>query len=309
MTNRCNQFCFHCSNEDGYNEGKDFDVELFLKRLDEYRQNETRLSEIREIRMTGGEPLLCLDAVERVARAASGYGIISGINTNLSLFDADTARRLKKAGLKVVKASLDALDEAIYSKMRSTEARLSDTLSGVELAVREGFYVMLRFTLCAYNRFELLDCYRYAQKAGIDKFQIKPLVNAGRATESDAFLDRTEIMASLEELSRIAGGDKAVPEILCWPPEESFGLACKVCGSIDKIYFTPAGEAIICNYLPTPAPGSIGNLNTDPLDIIIEKCIYELEEIAHGRMVLAGCQQTGYFNAEGGVVKARARRC
>ncbi len=294
VTDRCDQSCFHCVNDDGPDRGREVDSGPFTARLVEWWEaRERSLWHVKEVRMTGGEPLMNLPAVLEIARTCRRLGIRSGINTNASFLNETTAQALKDAGLAVVKVSFDGVDEAALCRMRGPKASLVKTVANIRTAVAHGFRVLLRLTLCTYNVGQLVDCYRMARELGVEKLQVKPLVQSGRAAMSDAFLTRQQLRAAFKELAAAVQGPVALPEILCWPPEDAFGLPNKVCGSLAKIYFSASGEATICNYLADTTP--IGNVIQEPLESVLEKRNPQLWQTPGCHTMLAGCPQAVYF--------------
>jgi len=287
ITDRCNQRCAFCMNSDGPDGRDQFDASWLERRLSDWASDrEGSGISIREVRMTGGEPLLNLPAVLEICRVSAGYGIPVGINTNATLLDGATALQLKQAGLETVKASLDTIDPATHATLRGAHGSLEASLAGIRTALDVGLKVILRFTLSASSRSSLLDCYRLARELDVHLFQVKPLVNSGRANESGAFLTRDEVRAALFELARAADDDDRV-QVLCWRPEEAAGLDTKVCGSADKLYLDASGKAFICNYVDDRLP--LGDLCTEPLDQIASRRGARFNVTAEGHSVPLGC--------------------
>lgn len=143
-------------NSDGPSSGADLDCRLFIRKLEEWAsgRNESFYN-IKAVRMTGGEPLLCLDGVLEIARSCSRLGIRPGINTNGTLLDASVARLLKEAGISTIKISLDASEEATHRRIRGSSYSLDRILEGIKAAVEFGFKVVLRFTFSRHNRRKL----------------------------------------------------------------------------------------------------------------------------------------------------------
>jgi hypothetical protein len=124
---------------------------------------------------------------------------------------------------------------------------------------------------------------------GAKQFQIKPLIPAGRALETDVFLSVEEVSEALTELAQMVSGPVAKPQILCWNPEKAAGLSARSCGSLDKIYISTELEVTICNYHAEMA--AFGNLNVDSLEqALLQRCA-ETVEIAEGHAIIAGCPQ------------------
>lgn len=295
LTDRCNQCCFHCMNSDGPDCGADLDWRLFIRKLEEWasRRNES-VCDIKEVRMTGGEPLLCQSAVLEIARSCSRFGIKSGINTNGTLMDSSIARLLKEAGISTVKVSLDASEEAAYQRIRGSSSSLDRILEGIKAAVEFGFKVVLRFTLSRYNRDQLVSCYHMAGDLRVNGFQVKPLISAGRAVGSMAFLSKEEINAALLELADSASGQTPAVEILCWPPEKASRLKYRICGSIDKIYVSTNLQVSICNYVPGTEP--IGDMFRDSLENILRRRHCDEWVSPEGHHIISACPQICFFS-------------
>jgi MoaA/NifB/PqqE/SkfB family radical SAM enzyme len=294
VTNRCNQRCFHCMNNDSANSGEDLDSVQFTEKLNQWANAQVHSDyRIKEIRMTGGEPLLNLHTVTGIAHTCRSLGIDTGINTNATLLDKPTAQQLKESGLKIVKASFDTIDENTFRQMRGKRASWARTLAGIRTAIEGGFRVILRLTLCSYNRKQLLSCYYMARDLGVEKLQIKPLISTGRANFSEAFLTRAEVRQALCELSTVVRGPFAQPEILCWPSEDSGSLPCKGCGSLDKIYVSPNFDVFTCNYIV--GTDGIGNLIKDTLETIFYRRKFESPQNDGRQFIIRGCPQVKYF--------------
>jgi molybdenum cofactor biosynthesis enzyme MoaA len=294
ITDRCNARCFHCVNEDSPRKRSVVNAPLFVRRLEDWAETRDRsIAAITEIRMTGGEPLLYPDAVVFIAAGATRLGIRSGINTNGIPLDSSMLAGLKSAGLRTVKISFDATDESTYRKMRDCDSSLEELNRNIRSTVEEGFDVILRFTLCRHNRGQLPSCYRAAREFGVQKFQVKPLIMAGRAVGGDAFLTAEEINRALFDLGPAVGEAGPKVEILCWSPQGPASFKYKICGNINKVYFTTKLKAIICNYVPDSR--AIGSLGKDSLETILRRR-RTLEPGSHGAYRwIKGCPNSVYF--------------
>jgi MoaA/NifB/PqqE/SkfB family radical SAM enzyme len=294
ITDRCNARCFHCVNEDSPRKKSVIDASLFVQRLEEWaKARDKSCAAIGEIRMTGGEPLLYPDAVLAIAACATRLGIRSGINTNGIPLGSSMLTRLKSVGLQTVKISFDALDEPTYLRMRDCDSSLDELNRNTRSAVEHGFDVILRFTLCRYNRDQLPGCYRAVREFRASKFQVKPLIMAGRAAREDAFLTAAEINRSLFELDPAVGEAGPKVEILCWPPQGPASFKYKICGNINKVYFTTKLKAIICNYVPNSR--AIGSLRRDSLETILLRRRTQEPASRKAYRWIKGCPNSIYF--------------
>ncbi|HET6515395.1 MAG TPA: radical SAM protein [Thermodesulfovibrionales bacterium] len=298
VTDRCNLTCFHCVNKDGARplNGDFFCGERFKEITMQWADEQDKSPfKVREVRMTGGEPLMNIRAVAEIAEICTVLGIETGVNTNATLLDAHTARIMKDAGIRTVKASFDASNEDTYQLMRGTGSSLKKTISGIEAAVKTRFHVILRLTLCSYNRQQLLDCYRMARDLGASRLQIKPLVSSGRAVGSGAFLSHEDLKEAFAELSDAAKDSLAEPEILCWPLAESSGLRSRICASLNKIYISTSGRVSVCNYLSQS--DFIGNIESETLNDILSRRNINVYTSDKGHDILSGCPQIKYFDS------------
>jgi len=290
ITDRCNQSCFHCVNCDGGPSGRDIDHRLFVDRLHkQIIQERSRGRKIKEVRITGGEPLLNMSGLTAIAECCAALKIKCGINTNgLLLADDDVLAQLKDSSIRIVKISLDSLNPVTFGRMRGTRNSLDKVLDGIDRSVESGFEVMVRFTITALNRDELLPCYRHACEAGASRFQVKPLIEAGLGASSGAGLAPGELSRVYEELSLVREkSSSCIPEILCTPPGEAFGVAAKTCGSANKIYVSVNGDVCSCNFIPGRKIGSIENMTFS--EILDRRAELESFRTKEGDPVLEGC--------------------
>jgi cyclic pyranopterin phosphate synthase len=93
---------------------------------------------IRELRLTGGEPLVRHDLHKLVARLADLEGVEDLALTSNGILLAEQAAALKAAGLDRLNVSLDALSEETFQKI-SRRAGLQRILDGIFAARAAGF--------------------------------------------------------------------------------------------------------------------------------------------------------------------------
>lgn len=302
MTDRCNQACFYCMNADGPAPGRDIDAGLFIRRLEEWgKDREASVCDLKEVRLTGGEPLILFDEVLAIAECCRKLGIRSGINTNGRLLNPDRIRRMKAGGIEVVKVSLDATDSATYARLRGPLPSFRSLLGSIEDLTRNNFKVILRFTLMRENRGELISCQELAGKMGVYKFQVKPLIRSGRARELESLLSRDDIDEAFRQLASACTGTRIPVEVLCWPPVSGTSFTYKICGSIDKIYISSDLLVSICNFVEGHRQSAIGNLTHVPLETILrDRYDGTRAEWVDTFRLVKGCPNMCYFKRAGG---------
>lgn len=180
ITYRCNLNCKHC---------------YIGSRLNQ-QINELTLVEIKQLArdvadagfqivgITGGEPLVRPDVVDIVKEFAE-YNIAVNLDTNGTLLTPEIARRLVKAGLKVVLISLDSVDPQKLDYFRGGKSVFERVDRAIDNSIQIGLPVYLDVVLSKLNLHELDKIVHYAAKKQISGIAfIYPIV-IGRATELD----------------------------------------------------------------------------------------------------------------------------
>ncbi len=140
LTDRCNLRCTYCMPAEGldWTPTEQMLSDAELARL--IRISVERLG-VREVRFTGGEPLLrkgleSLVAATSALRTPSGEGVPTSLTTN-GLGLAHRARALAAAGLRRVNVSVDTLDPGRFARLTRRD-RLPEVLAGLEAAEAAG---------------------------------------------------------------------------------------------------------------------------------------------------------------------------
>ncbi len=154
-------------------------------------------SDLRKVRLTGGEPLLRPEVVE-VVRALSALGVEVAITTNGQRL-AGLAARLGEAGLSRVNVSLDTLDPERFRQLMGGGS-LVKTLLGLEEARRAGLVPIKTNTvvLRGVNEEELTQIATYAFERGFEpRFLELMAVGAARLRHPGWFVPAEEILTRL----------------------------------------------------------------------------------------------------------------
>jgi len=139
VTDRCNFRCVYCMPKEVF--GNDYQ---FLERKEILTFEEiARVAGIfhdlgtEKVRLTGGEPLVRRNLEQLIAQLAAIPGLDLTLTTNGSLLERK-AEALRKAGLKRITVSLDALDDATFKRMNDVDFPVSKVLAGIEAAAAAG---------------------------------------------------------------------------------------------------------------------------------------------------------------------------
>jgi len=139
VTDRCNLRCIYCCGTAQLRpkvEPADSNIVLSCKEIFGVVEVATSLG-IGKIRITGGEPLMREDIVSLV-RALSKIGGVADLSlTTNGVFLSELAKELKKAGLRRVNVSLDALSREKYKFISQVDC-LHKVLEGISKALSVG---------------------------------------------------------------------------------------------------------------------------------------------------------------------------
>ena len=136
VTDRCNFRCVYCMPRDTFGPDHAFlprEEILTFEEIGRIARIFTRLG-VSKVRLTGGEPLVRSDLEKLVSLLRLNTAIADlTLTTNGSLL-ARHARALASAGLHRVTISLDALDDATFSRMNDARFPVARVMEGIEAA-------------------------------------------------------------------------------------------------------------------------------------------------------------------------------
>lgn len=202
VTDRCDERCLYCMPE-GYRGWARSSDHMTADEIVRVADVATRMG-FRKFRLTGGEPLVREDIVEIARRIWDLPGAQTlGISTNGTRL-APLAQDLKRAGVRSVNVSLDAVDGALYRRI--TGGRLDRVLAGIDAALTAGFEVVkLNCVLMrGINEGEYLPLIEFAAARGmpIRFIELMPVSRAD-ALGPSRFLSVQELMRRLDDEGRL----------------------------------------------------------------------------------------------------------
>lgn len=219
---------------------------------------------VREIRLTGGEPLLRPDVVDVVRRLAalegpSGRPEVSMTTNGLRM--PELARDLRAAGLARVNVSVDTLDPQRFAALTRRD-RLSDVLAGLAAAADAGFDAIKlnAVVMRGVNDDEVVDLVRFAVRHGYQMRFIEQMpLDAGHTWDRGQMVDQDEILTRLRGAFRLTplDGRGAAPAEL-WLVDDgpaTVGVIASVtapfCASCDRLRLTADGQLRSCLFART----------------------------------------------------------
>lgn len=170
VTDRCNFRCSYCMPAEIFDKNYAFMPKEHLLTFEEIE----RLAKIfvqlgvKKIRLTGGEPLLRRDLPVLVQKLLKIDGIEDiGLTTN-GVYLVKYAAVLKKAGLKRVNVSLDAIDDELFKKINGRGVSIKAVLKGIETARTAGLKVKVNMVVKkGMNDHDIIPMVSYFKEQGI----------------------------------------------------------------------------------------------------------------------------------------------
>jgi GTP 3',8-cyclase len=257
LTDRCNLRCTYCMPAEGLDwlpkpELLTDDEIVRLVRIG------VQLLGIREVRFTGGEPLVRRGIVGIVARAAelAPRPTLSLTTNGLGL--ARLAGPLRAAGLDRVNVSLDTLRPERFLRL-TRRSRLDDVLLGIESAARAGLHPVKVNTVLmrGVNDDEPVDLLRWCLERGYELRFIEQM-----PLDAQHGWNRSTMVTAAEILERLSGSFVLTPEdpgarggapaerwLVDGGPER-VGIIASVtrpfCGDCDRVRLTADGQVRNC---------------------------------------------------------------
>ncbi len=207
-----------------------------------------------KIRITGGEPLL-RENLDRFIQMIHDHkpDIDLALTTNGYLL-AETAERLKEAGLKRINVSVDTLKPHVAYRIAQKDV-LDKVLAGVEKALEAGLKVKVNMVpLKGINEEEIVDVMEYAKARGMTIRYIEYMENV-HAKEGLQGLTGKEILEHIKKRYRIrkVGREGSSPAFNYLTDDGyKFGIIDPhkhdFCESCNRIRLTAEGHLIPCLY-------------------------------------------------------------
>jgi len=255
VTDRCNFRCRYCMPAEGM-PWLSRDQILAFEEIERLVRVLVGLG-IRDVRLTGGEPLARRDFPRLVAMLAAIDGLEDlSLTTNGYLLERD-ARALVEAGINRVNVSVDSLARDRFHEITRRDA-LPQVLRGLEAIAAFEQVRPIKVNAVAMRDFTEPEVFRFAELARETEYQVRFIefmpLDADRAWEPDMVLTGEEVRALIEarypleplprephstaRVYRFADGKGEIGFIN--PVSEPF------CGDCNRIRLTAEGELRTC---------------------------------------------------------------
>lgn len=175
VTRSCNLACRHCRAEahpEPYPDELSHEEALAL--IETFPQTGRPI-----VIFTGGEPMLRPDVYELV-RAVHDRGLTCAFSPNGTLITAETARRIREAGVSRCSISIDGADAASHDAFRGVPGAFEASLRGMRHLTDAGVPFQINTTVTRDNLGSFRQIFELCQRLGAVAWHIFLLVPTGR---------------------------------------------------------------------------------------------------------------------------------
>lgn len=260
ITDRCNFRCVYCMPEKGY-VGLDRLEILRLEEIERLAKIFVRLG-VRDVKLTGGEPLVRKGVERLVARLCATQGIADlSLTTNGSLLK-EHAKPLFEAGLRRLNISLDTLDHRMFQAI-TARGSLECVLNGIFAAKAAGFSPIKLNAVVRkdFNADQIVPIARFGLQNGLEVRFIEFMdTGNGNGWDPSKLLDKHQILEilasagfSLVSKGRHAGNAPAV-SFETSDGSLKLGVIASVsepfCQGCTRARLTADGKLVACLFAP-----------------------------------------------------------
>ena len=187
ITYKCNLNCLYCYR--GFLTRKELDTQSCLDIIHQIK----RIG-IKEIHLTGGEPLLRED-IYSLLTCCSNLGFKTVLETNGTLIDSNSAYKIKKSGVSRVKISLDGPKE-LHDYLRGNNS-FSAVIKGIKYLIDHGQYTEIQLTLSKLNSNNISEVLSLCNELCINSFRVRLLLPGGKGLKCKNLLLTPEEVAKV----------------------------------------------------------------------------------------------------------------
>ncbi len=187
ITLKCNLGCLHCGSRAGRARADELSTAEALEVVRQLAQ-----AGIKEVTLIGGEAYLRPDWLE-IAAAIGKAGMICTVTTGGFAISAETAKNMRRAGIRQVSVSVDGL-EATHDFLRGRPGSRQRCFATFEHLKSAGIALAANTQINRRSADELPAVYQELKKAGVEAWQLQLTVPMGNAA------DHTELLLQPFEL-------------------------------------------------------------------------------------------------------------
>lgn len=174
ITEKCNHNCYHCFRPVTHLPSM-LNRET-LKLLSERIEG----SSIKNVRFTGGEPLLVPDFAFLV-KAFASKGFVVSVGTNATLLNEEMVSRLVDSGLQEIWTTIHSANPETHDRLAGVRGAFEKTVKAIEFCMNSGIKTSVNFPVSKYNICDLSTTLSFLTRLGVDRIKILKITPMGRA--------------------------------------------------------------------------------------------------------------------------------
>ena len=174
ITEKCNHNCYHC-----FRPVTNLPPALSIETLNLLSER-IEGSSIKNVRFTGGEPLLVPDFASLVkVFATKGFAV--SIGTNATLLNEELVSRLAESGLQEIWTTFHSANPETHDRLAGVRGAFVKTVKAIELCLNSGIKTSINFPVSKYNLRDLSSTLSFLMGLGVDRIKILKITPMGKA--------------------------------------------------------------------------------------------------------------------------------
>ncbi|MHC1604522.1 MAG: radical SAM protein [Candidatus Methanofastidiosia archaeon] len=174
ITKACNLKCKHCYSSAGKKSREELNTQEVKNIIDEM----DRMG-VTAIAFSGGEPLMRKDFFE-IASYTSNKNIYVALATNGTLIDMQTAKKLKKSGIKYVEISIDGAGPKTHDTFRGVKGAWKSAVEGIKNSKKVGLMTAIATTATKDNCKDIEQIIDLAEELDVERLIEFNFIPTGR---------------------------------------------------------------------------------------------------------------------------------
>lgn len=167
LTTQCNHKCIHCYNH--WRKSSSVDKTLNESEIEAIIRN-LKESEVPSLLITGGEPMLYPELMFRAFELSEEMGLKCSLNSNLTLVNEETAKKLKRFKINVL-TSILSFDADLHDSITSSKGSFERLIRGIKILQRYDVPIGANMVVMQKNLNQIYETGKFVHDLGIDTFR------------------------------------------------------------------------------------------------------------------------------------------
>ena len=167
LTTRCNHKCIHCYNH--WRKDSEKDRTLSEEEVRKIIEN-LKDSEVPNLLITGGEPMLYPDLMIKTLELAKKAGLKCSLNSNLTLLTPDIAKELKRLKTGVL-TSILSFDRNLHDSITTSKGSFDRLVEGIKLIQKYEIPVGANMVVMRMNVDQVYETGKFVHSLGVSGFR------------------------------------------------------------------------------------------------------------------------------------------